>query len=112
MQSCGIDFQKLKARGISPLYFAEKVTQSGLVLNDKVFWICFHGCYDFAYLLKIMMNEKLPPSRDHFYKLLRIFFPHIYDLKTFQHEFSIHFEGGGLNRLADLLDIQRVGATH
>lgn len=105
LQSCGIDFQKLKRRGINPLYFAEKITLSGLVLNDKVSWICFHGCYDFAYLLKIMMNENLPVSREQFYKYLRIFFPNIYDLKSFQHEFSNHFESGGLNRIADMLDV-------
>jgi CCR4-NOT transcription complex subunit 7/8 len=56
----GIDFTSLKHRGISPLYFAEKVMQSGIVLNDKVHWICFHGSYDFAYFLKIMMNDYLP----------------------------------------------------
>ena len=27
--------------------------QSGLVLSDQVHWICFHGCYDFAYLIKV-----------------------------------------------------------
>lgn len=112
LQNCGIDFAKLKRNGISPLYFAEKVTQSGLVLNDKVYWICFHGCYDFAYLLKIMMNETLPSNRTEFNRFLRLFFPNIYDIKSFQNEFSGMFEGGGLNRLADLLDIERVGVTH
>lgn len=66
LKDSGIDFQKLKKKGINPLYFAEKLTQSGLVLNDRVNWICFHGCYDFAYFLKIMTNEALPQSRDNF----------------------------------------------
>lgn len=44
LKECGIDFQKLKRRGIDPFYFAEKIIPSGLVLNDKVHWICFHGC--------------------------------------------------------------------
>lgn len=57
LKDSGIDFQKLKHRGISPLYFAEKVISSGLVLNDNLYWLCFHGNYDFAYLLKLMMNE-------------------------------------------------------
>lgn len=111
LKDCGIDFQKLKRRGIHPLYFAEKITQSGLVLNDKVHWICFHGCYDFAYLLKIMMNEYLPPNRDQFRKFLELFFPRIYDLKSFAQEFSPSFEGG-LNRMADNLGIERIGITH
>ena len=112
LDTCGIDFQQLKRRGIDPLYFAEKMTLSGLVLNDRVTWVCFHGCYDFAYLLKTLMNESLPQSKDHFHRLLRIYFPRIYDIKTFQHELDLQFEGGGLNRLADMLGIKRVGTTH
>jgi CCR4-NOT transcription complex subunit 7/8 len=102
---------KLKRRGIDPVYFAEKVTQSGLVLNERVHWICFHGCYDFAYLMKIMMNEYLPQSKDNFLKYLSIFFPHIYDIKSFSHEISANLEGG-LNKIADILGIQRIGVTH
>ena len=112
LQNCGIDFNRLKRQGIQPLYFAEKVTQSGLVLNDKIHWICFHGCYDFGYFLKLMMNEVLPNNRETFFSYLKIFFPNIYDIKSFQNEFHELYEGGGLNRLADVLDIQRIGATH
>lgn len=110
LQDSGIDFQKLKRHGIHPLYFAEKVTASGLVLNDKVHWICFHGSYDFAYLLKIMMNEMLPKTKDAFYHLLKTFFPNIYDIKSFQNEFSI--DSGGLNKIAEQLNLTRVGITH
>ncbi len=60
LKDCGIDFEKLKTRGINPRYFAEKVTMSGLIINPNIKWICYHGCYDFAYLLKIAMNEELP----------------------------------------------------
>jgi hypothetical protein len=59
-----------------------------------------------------MMNEVLPKQKDTFNSMLRVFFPNIYDIKTFQHEFSDLFEGGGLNRIADLLGIQRIGITH
>ena len=65
------------------MYFAEKVTASGLVLTDKVHWICFHGCYDFAYFLRVMMNEDLPVSKDVFNQYLKTFFPKIYDIKCF-----------------------------
>lgn len=59
-----------------------------------------------------MMNELLPNTREAFYLLLKIFFPNIYDIKTFQHEFSEIFEIGGLNRIADMLGIERIGVTH
>ena len=63
-------------------------------------------------MLKVMMNEPLPKNRDHFLNYLRLFFGNIYDLKSFKHEFSDMFDGGGLNRIADLLYIERVGITH
>ena len=56
----GIDFAKLKAHGIPQQYFAEKATSSGLVLNDRLTWICFHGNQDFGFLLKLLTNENLP----------------------------------------------------
>lgn len=112
LESCGINFQTLKTNGIKPLYFAEKIIQSGLVLNDQVYWICFHGGYDFAYLLRILMNEQLPINKDMYLRDLRIYFPYVYDIKSFQHHLSDILEGGGLNRIADMLEIQRVGTTH
>lgn len=63
LKECGLDFNNFKHHGISPLYFAEKVMASGLVLNDRLTWICFHGNQDFGFLLKLMMNENLPSTR-------------------------------------------------
>ena len=103
----------MKRHGINPLYFAEKVTASGLVLNDRVQWICYHGAYDFADFLKLMMNETLPQYRDQFFNYLKLFFPNIYDIKSFFHEFSDHLDNvGGLNRIADILGIERIGMKH
>lgn len=102
----------MKRKGIPPLYFAEKVTQSGLVLNDKVSWICFHGSFDFAYFLKIMTNDYLPNNKESFFKLLTIFFPNIYDLKSFIACFYPSLENSGLNRIADNLNIKRIGINH
>ena len=52
-----------------------------------------------------MMNENLPQQKETFNRLLRLFFPHIYDIKSFQHEFTDIYEGGGLNKIADILEI-------
>lgn len=83
LKNSGIDFDQLKINGIPAQYFSEKVTTSKLVLNDRVHWICFHGCYDYAYFLKIMMNEPLPNKRNEFEKLMSHFFPNVYDIKSF-----------------------------
>jgi len=55
LNSAGIDFTLLKNHGINPIYFGEKIIQSGLVMNDKLTWVCFAGSFDMAYMIKIMM---------------------------------------------------------
>ena len=44
-------------------------------------WVVFHGSSDFAYLLRLVHGEQLPQTIDEFYKLMRQYFPNIYDLK-------------------------------
>jgi CCR4-NOT transcription complex subunit 7/8 len=52
-------------------------------LTDEVQWVCFHGVFDFAYLLKMLTGEDLLPSNDfEFKETLQMYFPHIYDLKV------------------------------
>jgi hypothetical protein len=43
---------------------------------------------------------------------LNIFFPNVYDIKTISPMLSPIFESGGLNRLADSMNIQRIGNNH
>jgi CCR4-NOT transcription complex subunit 7/8 len=56
LKECGIDFDRLAKDGCDHLQFAEFILSSGIVLNDEIKWICFHGSYDFAYFLKMMIN--------------------------------------------------------
>ena len=39
---------------------------SGLVLNEKTHWLTFHSGYNFGYMLKLHMCEKLPPNIEQF----------------------------------------------
>ena len=41
-----------------------------------------------------------------------LFFPNVYDIKCFSHLLSPAFDGGGLNKLADILGVERIGTTH
>lgn len=64
----------------------------------------FHGCYDFAYLLKLLRDEPLPAKAEDFYKSIRIYFPNIFDLKEIIRD-EEHLKEGGLNSLAAKLGV-------
>merc|ERR1712238_177136 len=110
----GISFPDHAHRGIDPQLFGELLMVSGLVLDDRVKWVTYHAGYDFAYLLKILTSAKeLPTEEKAFFDLLKLYFPTVYDLKYMT---SLVDNGrrylGGLQRLADDLGCQRLGAEH
>ena len=107
----GIDFEKLNKFGIKHAHFAEIITMSGLVLNEDVRWICFHGSYDFAYLVRMLCSRNLPHKEDEFFFYLEKYFPYIYDLKVLLR--NVHcIKGGGLQKLANTLNVKRIGMNH
>ena len=57
LTNAGINFEKLKNKGIEHKKFAIYFMTSGLVLNPDINWICFQGSYDFGYLLRLLINE-------------------------------------------------------
>lgn len=78
---------------------------------DDVQWICFHGIFDFAYLLRLLTGEPyLPVDEYAFQEALKIYFPCIYDIKTLAGPFS-HLQGS-LAKLCQELGIKRVGIQH
>ena len=106
----GIDFDKLKNKGIKHKLFAEYFMISGLVLNPDITWISFHGCYDFGYLLKLLLNSKLPKSEKEFMDLLNTYFINYYDIRTLvKGKDNLQ---GSLNRLAQYLEVWREGKMH
>ena len=106
----GIDFNLMKNKGIRHSLFAEYLITSGLVLNDKITWICFNGSSDFAYLLKYLLNEPLPKDEKDFIDLINLYFPNLYDIKYLVNDSEIY--KGGLNKLAKELDVERSGEIH
>jgi CCR4-NOT transcription complex subunit 7/8 len=106
----GISFDDHAKRGIDPMRFGEILMVSGLVLDDRVRWVSFHSGYDYGYLLKLLTTQKLPSDEQSFFETLRLYFPTIYDIKYMTSLCDGHF--GGLQKLADALKCQRVGAEH
>lgn len=110
LESSGLDFASHEERGIDPLYFAELLMSSGIVLCDDVKWITFHCGYDFGYLLKVLTCKAMPEEDDGFFEQLRLYFPNIYDIKYMMR--SVESLKGGLNKLAEDLEVERIGTEH
>ncbi|XP_043209843.1 CCR4-NOT transcription complex subunit 7-like [Amphibalanus amphitrite] len=110
LQKSGIQFPVHDDEGIEPFEFAELITTSGVVLMDDVKWISFHSGYDFGYLLKILTNQNLPKEESEFFELLRMYFPTMYDVKYLMK--SCKNLKGGLQELAEQLELERVGPQH
>lgn len=107
LRESGIDFKRNNETGINARRFGELLMSSGIVLNDSVYWVTFHSGYDFGYLLKVLTCKNLPDTQSGFFNLINMYFPTIYDIKHLM-KFcnSLH---GGLNKLAELLEVERIG---
>ena len=110
LKQSGIDFKMFQERGIDSFRFGELMIPSGVVLNENVKWITFHSGYDFGYLLKVLTCRSLPANETEFFKLLNIYFPKLYDIKYLM-KFCDNLHGG-LNRLAETLEVERIGPQH
>ncbi|KAA8586509.1 hypothetical protein FQN60_000345 [Etheostoma spectabile] len=84
LQNSGLQFKKHEEEGIETLYFAELLMTSGLVLCE---------------------NEE-----HDFFQILNLFFPAIYDVKYLMK--SCKNLKGGLQEVADQLELKRIGRQH
>ena len=126
LQNSGIKFEKHEREGIETTHFAEMLLVSGgdhgipsggfqfliagVVLMENVRWLSFHSGYDFGYLLKILTNQNLPTEESEFSELLRLYFPNVYDVKYLMK--SCKSLKGGLQEVADMLEVERIGPQH
>ena len=110
LTNSGINFELLQNRGIPADVFGEYLVVSGLVLNEDIHWISFHGIYDFAYFLRCVTNLPLPETEVAFFDSLRLYFPNYFDIR-FLVRYNDEFRGS-LSRLGQELNISRVGTKH
>ncbi|ETV95179.1 hypothetical protein H310_11441 [Aphanomyces invadans] len=109
LKQSGIDFAKHEECGIEVTRFGELLVPSGLVLEPNIKWLNFQGSYDFGYLLKILTCAPLPSDEDSFFELFQLYFPSSYDLKYLAFDYD---KMGGLSRLAEDLQVERIGTMH
>ena len=106
LKKCGINFDKLKKKGIKHNFMV-----SNLVLNPDVHWVSFHGSYDFGYLLKLLINSDLPQTEDEFVNKLNLYFINFYDIRVMVKDNDNLFKKS-LKRLAEMLEVRREGQEH
>lgn len=106
-----IDFNRFKTDGIDPTEFAHYVYAAGLVQNNNLTYVTFHGVYDFAYMLKVVSCQAVPRSPSHFLTTLEQYVPHFLDLKTITTDIA-DIKKGGLQKLMEELDVNRIGTQH
>jgi CCR4-NOT transcription complex subunit 7/8 len=111
LKKCGINFDKLKKKGIKHNIFAQYFMVSNLVLNPDVHWVSFHGSYDFGYLLKLLINSDLPQTEDDFVNKLNLYFINFYDIRVMVKDNDNLFKKS-LKRLAEMLEVRREGQEH
>ncbi|KAK6929677.1 hypothetical protein RJ641_003771 [Dillenia turbinata] len=114
LKAQGIDFAKNKEKGINSCRFAALLASYHLVYNwSRVMWVCFHGSYDFAYLMKILRGgDPLPETLPGFLAdMAHLFGIRVYDVKQIL-KFCPGMHGG-LERVAQSLQVNRLaGKSH
>jgi CCR4-NOT transcription complex subunit 7/8 len=111
LQQSGIDFNRFNADGINAFEFTQLLFTSGLIMNDDVYYVTFHSNSDFGYLVKMLTCKPLPSEMRDFFKILDVLFPHFYDLKLMADDID-QVSSGGLQNLANELNVLRVGPQH
>ncbi|XP_010486123.1 PREDICTED: probable CCR4-associated factor 1 homolog 1 isoform X2 [Camelina sativa] len=109
----GLDLQKIRDHGIDMYgygFFPKLIAM--FQSQEHVEFITFQGAYDFAYFLCILNNGKLPDTRGEFASEIVKVFGQVYDTKVMAGYCEGLGDHLGLSKLAQLLDITRVGRAH
>ncbi|XP_044496530.1 putative CCR4-associated factor 1 homolog 8 [Mangifera indica] len=112
LKNCGINFEKIRKYGVSSEVFVPKFLHI-LSRHRNIKWVTFHGLYDLAYVLKLLMNKPMPRSLFEFLEVASMVFGCVFDIK-FMAKHCNGLLGGeiGLNKVAKILGVERKGAAH
>lgn len=107
----GINFNILPKCGISLECLGEYFITSGLILNDSINWISYHGSYDFAYFLKFLTGQQIPEKLESFMSDLDFYFKNFYDIRYLVND-ELDGHRLSLNKLANDLCVDIIGTQH
>ncbi|XP_044494592.1 putative CCR4-associated factor 1 homolog 8 [Mangifera indica] len=112
LKKSGINFEKIRKDGVSREVFVPKFLRI-LSRHRNIKWVTFHGLYDLAYVLKLLLNKPMPRSLFEFVEVASMVFGCVFDIK-FMAKHCNGLLGGeiGLNRVAKILGVERKGTTH
>ncbi|CAB3403563.1 unnamed protein product [Caenorhabditis bovis] len=114
LRQAGIDFNLLQTNGIPTHVFGELLTTSGMIVDPRITWLTFSSGYDFGYLLKSITLGDLPKEEKQFFAFHRTLFPTSFDIKILLRTPNCASAKlkGGLQEVADQLDVKRQGIRH
>ncbi|KAF3778337.1 putative CCR4-associated factor 1-like protein 11 [Nymphaea thermarum] len=104
----GIDLEATRRQGIKSTRLCREFWGAGLLANRRLVWLCFHGSYDFGYMLKLIEGGKpLPLTRHEFMKKVKASFCNVYDLKYIAKSYDELKRGRlGLCKMAEILRVK------
>ncbi|XP_070799873.1 CCR4-NOT transcription complex subunit 8-like [Pituophis catenifer annectens] len=105
---CNVDLLKIIQLGLT---FTNEKGEYPVRINTWQFNFKFNlNGYDFGYMVKLLTDSRLPEEEHEFFHILNLFFTSIYDVKYLMK--SCKNLKGGLQEVADQLDLQRIGHLH
>lgn len=112
LKSKGFDFNKHRNQGIPSPQFRRAFLP--ICCSNRIAkWLTFHGFYDVAYLLKLLMIKTMPQSLAVFAAKAQRLLGTVSDLKHIIRNCDYLLNGElGLEKLAKLLDVERNGTAH
>jgi CCR4-NOT transcription complex subunit 7/8 len=100
----GSDLRSSRDLGVERGRFAALMTSSGLVLQGGVWWITYAGGFDLAHVIRVLSGAPLPPKREEFLALVRLWLPNLIDVRSMLDAWRDRprlGEAGGVGTIAD-----------
>lgn len=114
LRTNGLDLEKIREEGVGIDEFFREFAHLLEEKKEKITWVTFQGSYDKAYLVKALTGGKpLPDTSEGFAEEVeRLLGDRVYDVKTMAEVFCGLSNRYGLQRIADELEVSRVGKAH